>query len=284
VPGHFVSDTPTALAELVSVEGVRTWAGVSLEHSELERQLRAWLDVGRLKAGDPFDPAELYIASACASGVDQAIAAFEKRYIASAWGAVRSYRISSDDREELSQRIRLRLFVARRDGVPVVLHCAGRGRIGGLVRVMVVRETQRLRGVKRELALAPDHLDPQRRADEAHGSQEHQALLKTAFEYSVPQLDVRARSVLRLHYVRGINGSQIGKMYGVHRATAMRWLGNARAALLDGVREQLVRSAPELADWDPPRLQELVHSQLELSLSRLFADSRSPSNTEGEEL
>ena len=64
-------------------------------------------------------------------------------------------------------------------------------------------------------------------------------------------------------------GGAIGSIYRVHRATASRWLVRAREALLDGVRrslmDQLGANAAEVES-----ILVLVHSQLDLSLSRIL--------------
>jgi hypothetical protein len=56
-------------------------------------------------------------------------------------------------------------------------------------------------------------------------------------------------------------------VYGVSRATVVRWLGKARAELLAAIRSELATrtgAAPDTCD----SLLRLVHSQLDVSVLR----------------
>lgn len=264
-------DSEGTLVERIRRAGA-SWDGIVVDDAALQSHVLMWAGLRSREAGEPADPAELFIAIACILDVRGAVQAFEKRYVDSAMSALRSYRLSPDEADEARQRMRVALFVDRRDDAPVLLQCAGYGRLGGLVRVVLVRAAMRLRSNKP----LPD-LPVELLADGAdtHGllaDDEHQVLLKAAFAHATAALDLRARTVLRLHYLRGVSGSQIGRMHGVHRGTAARWLASARNDLLREVHRYLLAEAPELEQWPAAKLRELVHSRLELSLSRILAD------------
>jgi RNA polymerase sigma-70 factor (ECF subfamily) len=79
-------------------------------------------------------------------------------------------------------------------------------------------------------------------------------------------LTARQRTLLRLAYVDGLTVDAIGRMYAVHRATAARWLAAAREALFEEARVR-VQAAVGAGMTSVIRL---VHSQVQLSLSRLL--------------
>ena len=88
-------------------------------------------------------------------------------------------------------------------------------------------------------------------------------------------LDARARNLLRLHHLGGATLEQLAAMYGVHRATAVRWLADARAALARGTRRRLTASL----DVSPAELDSIlamIGSRLEASVGRLLADDGEP--------
>jgi RNA polymerase sigma-70 factor, ECF subfamily len=257
---------PGVHARAVVEAGRRAWPGV-----EPSARLLAAIELWAQRAGPAReDLSEVYLALACLEDSAAAMQAFERRYLDSAEPALAIHRLGPDERLEVRQRVRVRLFVQRRDGVPVVLHYAGQGRLGGLVRVVMVREAIRLRSAAApaELTLeAIDAHDPELQL----GDDERREVGKQAFERAVAGLSERERCLLRLHYVRGVSGARIATMYDVHRATAVRWLESARLNLLQGLSRELETLAPELSQARRERMTEWFGSRLDLSLSRVLA-------------
>jgi len=237
----------------------------------------AWPDVdpGVVEAlpatllSEPADVPERWLALACVAGSAAAMRAFERRYLESVEGALRQRGLSDDERAEVLQRVRVRLFVAQRDGAAVVLHYAGDGRLGGLVRVIAVREAARLRSGIVPRALTPDDLGG-RDLDLRVLDVRQQRLAKGAFERAAAGLTRRDRTILRLHYARGVSGPRLAKMYGVHRGTAARWLESARLSLLRRFLEEVETAVPNLARRERLRFDTWFRSNVELTLSRVF--------------
>jgi RNA polymerase sigma-70 factor (ECF subfamily) len=77
------------------------------------------------------------------------------------------------------------------------------------------------------------------------------------------------RAVLRMSVVDGLSIDEIGAVYGVHRATAARWVQRACNTLYGETRtlmtERLALTATEL-----DRVTALIQSQLSLNLSQLL--------------
>lgn len=67
------------------------------------------------------------------------------------------------------------------------------------------------------------------------------AELEAALATAMSRVDDRARCLLRHAFVDGRNIDEIGAIYGVHRATAARWIAAARAELVDATRADLMR-------------------------------------------
>ena len=103
----------------------------------------------------------------------------------------------------------------------------------------------------------------------------YRAAWRDAFTAAAGDLDARARNLLRLHHLGGATLEQLAAMYGVHRATAVRWLADARAALARGTRRRLTASL----DVSPAELDSIlamIGSRLEASVGRLLADDGEP--------
>jgi RNA polymerase sigma-70 factor (ECF subfamily) len=87
---------------------------------------------------------------------------------------------------------------------------------------------------------------------------------------AVGQLERRDRNLLRLHLLGGVTLEQLAQMYGVHRATVVRWLAAARSALFDATRAHVARSLGAPAE-ELDQMFDLVRSRVELSVERLLA-------------
>jgi RNA polymerase sigma-70 factor (ECF subfamily) len=86
-----------------------------------------------------------------------------------------------------------------------------------------------------------------------------------AFRAALAALPVRERALLRLHYAEGLSAEQLGALHRVHRATATRWLAQARQLLLDELRRGLAESL-RIDRREVSSLVRLLRSQLEISL------------------
>ena len=94
---------------------------------------------------------------------------------------------------------------------------------------------------------------------------ERRERLRTVLTAAIEALPARARLLVRLHHLEGVTLDALARMHAVHRATVARWLAGAREAML----AELERAAAE--DAELARDLASATSQLELSLSRLFA-------------
>ena len=103
--------------------------------------------------------------------------------------------------------------------------------------------------------------------------QEYRAEFKAAFEEAVRSLSDREHNLLRMHVLEHLPIDDIGAVFKIHRATAARQLSRAREVLREGTRQKL-RERLRLSEAELRSVLKLVRSNLELSLSRVFAPER----------
>jgi RNA polymerase sigma-70 factor (ECF subfamily) len=213
---------------------------------------------------------DLYLAFACASGDEAALATFERVHLQDL-GVVARVDSSPAFVDEVRQRLRVHLFVGAE---PKIREYGGRGSLAGWVRVCSMRLAQMLRrGARREQPV--DEPESDRLALAA--ADPELALIKRkygrefteAVAASVLALDGRDRTVLKLNVLDRLNIDKIGALYGVHRATVAAWIAAARRAILDGTRQRLAQKL-RLDVSELESLMGLVRSELDVRLSQLL--------------
>lgn len=237
----------------------------------------------RLPAGRPREAAlaalhveDLLLSWACVAGDPQALALFDTRHLAPAAAALRRIDPSPDFAAEVLQRVRDKVLLADpARGLPARLTgYSGRGTLSSWLRAAVLRTGLNLRRDQRYAAGAgaPDSdvralgADPEL----VHIKAQHRQLLKDSLAAALRGLSVRERTLLRMHLVEGVSIDKLAPIYGVHRATAARWVGQAREALLTATR-QLVAQHAGLGRDELTSFFAVLESGLSLSLSRLLA-------------
>lgn len=266
-----VAMTPPALDDAVA-RATAALPGVAIDGAALTAALAA------RAGGGAVDAVELALALACARGDAAALAIFERDYLRDLPASLAHMRLDAAVIDDVVQRTRARLLVAEPGAAARVVEYAGRGRLRGLVQVVATR-------------LAVDHT---RAKDRPGGGDEldelvaiaddpelaflkatYRAAWREAFTAAVGDLDARARNLLRLHHLGGATLEQLAAMYGVHRATAVRWLADARAGLLRGTRRRLT-AALAVSPTELDSILALIGSRLEASVGRLLADDGDP--------
>jgi RNA polymerase sigma-70 factor (ECF subfamily) len=215
---------------------------------------------------------EIALAIAIASGDAAAIRELETRYFAPVRPALRAMALGDADIADVEQTVRLRLLVGER---PRILDYAGNGTLGGLLRVAITREALTLLRRKKPTASSSDDwltelASPDDDPQLAQLKARHRAAFKAAFEEAVRRLEPRDRALLRLHLLRRHSIDQIGAVYGVHRATAARWVDGAKRSLRT-LTNKLLAERFELRGPELERVVELIESRIELSFDRLLA-------------
>lgn len=222
---------------------------------------------------DSVDAAEAFLWAAWQHSPDAAIAAFTASHRSLVASIATRFGLTGSDAADILSQLVQRLFVSDADEPAKFTQYVGRGQLGGLVRVAATRLALTLVGSKgRQTSEVPSNTPDQHRSTaDKFAKAELQALLKQALEESATALTERQRAILRMHYVKQASIDDIAAVYRVHRATAARWLLDARSSMVENARETfLLRAALDEADLI--EVASLVESQLSMTWSRLFVE------------
>ena len=222
---------------------------------------------------------ELHLAIACARGDGAAIAAFDRAYLDVVPQALAAMKLPAATVDDVRATVRDRLLIGDGERAPRVLDYAGKGRLRGLIQVTATRAAiDRLRHEEREAELPGD--DKLAAAGDVELSlikAQYRDAFVAGFAAAVGGLERRDRNLLRLHFLGGVTLEQLAQMYGVHRATVVRWLAAAREAVLAATREQVAATLGGAPSEELDEMFALVKSRVELSVERLLASvERSP--------
>jgi RNA polymerase sigma-70 factor (ECF subfamily) len=268
-----MTDLDAQLDELV-LQARDAWPDVEVPRDDFFRYVAVRLPVSdgargaltRLRGND------LYLACACASGDERAIAAFRDHFLPGIRSTV-ARAAPNDVVDEMTQLLMVKLFVASPERPAVIGKFQGRGALSAWVQVMATRDTFKL--LKREArfpqdidALANQIIegdDPELMRLKANC----RTLFKQAFQKSFQLLTPRQRNILRHEHLDGLNIDKIGDLYGVHRATVARWRQKARESLFAHTRE-IVESEMDIGPSEFDSVLRLIESQVEVSLDRLL--------------
>lgn len=272
-----MSDTTTPHGEDATSEayaqGRAAWPGLALDPVAFARHVAR--HAAGLEALVALHAADFFLASACHLRVPGAAAAIEARHGAEVEAVLRSRNVPPAHRDDLRQRMWEKLLVGRPDAPPKIGAYAGRGPLAGWLRVAATRMALNFLASARK-----DRLVPEPELDEArHPATQDPELsfLKSQYRETVEQalrdalagLDTDARNVLRLYFLDRLGIDRIAAVYGIHRATAARWVMRGREALLRGTQALLERQLG-VAPAEVESILGLVRSQLDVSIDGLF--------------
>ena len=245
-------------------EGRRAWPDIVVAPAAFTR----WL-ADRATNGGPvaLQIADLYIACACAAGDERALAAFERRYLSEVEGFLASVKPTPGLVDDVRQQLRDQLFVAGKIG-----QYSGRGSLRAWLRVVTLRLTSNLRRQERRHealheAIPDARIDPELAIiRKRHGRDFEEALGR-----AMASLEADDRTLLRLHYLDGLNIDRIAIVFGVSRATVGRRLIAVRERILEEAHRQLSeRLGASRADL--ASLLRAIRSDLAMSLSVVLRD------------
>jgi RNA polymerase sigma-70 factor, ECF subfamily len=232
--------------EAAREEAQRRYPGLEVAAPEFsayvaERAGAASADVGKVELVD------LYLACACALGVEGGVDRFLGEYGADIATVGARMRLPKDVQDELRQRLCERLFVGTDGQQPKIVQYTGQGQLRAWVRAVatrlaldLVRRGSRHKATEEE----PDDVVVARIADSPDvrfEKESHRAHLRAALKHSFSELDAREKNLLRYAFVDGLGIDELAAIYRVHRATAARWLVAARDDLAKRVRAHLKR-------------------------------------------
>ena len=160
---------------------------------------------------------------------------------------------------------------------------SGRGNLAGWLRVVAVRQVGKYRRAepgRRSLDEVVAEVLPASTpaVDAVLLQRTYKQQLAEAFRRSVASLSTRQRNLLRYHFLARMSIDRIAKMYGIHRATAARWVHSAQEELGQKTRAELQRCVA-ISDDGVASLIALIQSQLSLSLGAWLHNDAEPEGT-----
>ena len=236
--------------------------------------------LAKLPADDPgaaldsIDGADLWLALAAARGDATALAEVERRLRREVPAALSRLRATKDEIDEIGQVVREKLLVGEK---PKILDYAGRGALTAWMRAVIVRTAISARrdgsdALERDtegdddLAARAAGSDPELDAMKACYANDYAEVLRE----SLATLSVRDRTVLKMTFADGMSIDAIGEAYGVHRATAARWIARCREHLADETRRRLAERL-RVPATELETLGRLCLSQIDFSLRSALA-------------
>ena len=231
------------------------------------------------KAGDDADESalealrvdDLYLAYACLEGDREALAILEAQYLTQVPRVLGRLRLTTDERDEVTQRLRHRLLVGTEQGPARLETYAGRGDLRSWIFTAAIRVGQSFLADQRPTE--PElHEHPELANDLqlAYLRREYGEQFRTAFEHAVEQLTRDERNLLRFHFVDGMTSDGLASIYGIHRSTAARRVASARDKLATLARRAMMANLG-VGRADLGSIMRLIASQLDVSVARYLA-------------
>jgi RNA polymerase sigma-70 factor (ECF subfamily) len=159
---------------------------------------------------------------------------------------------------------------------PLLLGYRGRAPLSSWIKTIALRTAARLVEINRRISGDDSMLtdlaaveDPARDVLRA----ELRPAVRAAYASAAKSLSYVDRELLAAVIVRGETIDSLARSNGIHRATAARWVGRARAALDDALRRELA-STLELPTADVDSLLTAIATSIELTPGQLLDAKR----------
>ena len=214
---------------------------------------------------------DIYLALACGKAEAEALRALEGRYFPALDEHLIRAGFDKTSRQDVFQQMLMHLCAGPH---PRILTYAGRAALSSWLGVSALRfavnlGTKTLGGTgAAELTFArivADDTNPEMRV----AIERARPLFQLALSTAIDGLPERDRTLLRLCFVDGLSIDAIGNIYGVHRATAARWITQIRQRIFKKVQLVVTRDLG-LHDSEFESLAFLIRSELNLSLRRVL--------------
>jgi len=222
--------------------------------------------------GDEVHTEDVAWAKALASGDREALDRYERELVPAIAAQARRRGCSDDEIGDLQQILRARLLVGDGDG-PAIARYEGKSPLRAWVLVAAMRDAIRIRQ-RAEREAAHDFEDLEQLVDRDElatpslDKERYRDVFRAAFRAAIHALAPRERNVLRMHLLDGLTIDQLGAAHGVPRATAARWLTQAREAVSKSVRRDMMKQLGT-DPFETDALLRWVQSRIDLSLSGL---------------
>lgn len=244
-----------------------------LATSDAVEHVRALIDAG----ASPTHAGDLALAHAVALGDAVALRRFSDLVAGDLAAAIRGIDPTPSFVDEIAQRTRVRIVVGDRDEPPRITGYRGSGPLRAWVAIAAQRLALNAKRDTRPNAASSDDIladlvDREPDPEVRHLKERYRVEFREALVAALASLEARARAVLRLRFVDGLELAHIGRLYRVHESTASRWISGALGDVARATREHLV-SRLAITDDTADSVARMVHSQLDLSIARLLGSA-----------
>lgn len=255
------------------------WPTIGFDEDQLAQFVGERLTGTELAAALAAAPAaDLVLAGACVAQDPTAHAAFDA-VLTEVDAAGSSVGATRDQIDEVKQVLRLQLLVPKDGKPPGLSGYRGKGPLRGWVRITATRELIRhKKKAARNVPLEPGARtlegmltsggDPALEALKA----EYRSEFAIALREAIDRISAEDRTLLRQSIVDELSIDAIGVAYGVHRATAARWLTRARSSLV-AMTHQRLSDRLKLPVEQIESVIRLVQSRLDASMIRYLEES-----------
>jgi RNA polymerase sigma-70 factor (ECF subfamily) len=214
------------------------WPRLSLGEADFRRHLEA------LGQGAPAFPTDAYLAGACATGDAAALRVLEDEHIGRVPEMIRRVDPSAAFAADVCQQLRIRLLVREGDAPARIARYTGEVPLSAWMRVIALRlafnAKRGTRAARPEDGPGEDVAMDDPEADYLRA--QYREPFARSLKEAIAGLSKDDRTILRLHYVDGVNIDGIGRVFQVHRATVARWLVRIRSDVLGRAKALLAQS------------------------------------------
>ena len=222
---------------------------------------------------------DLYLAFGCVESDPRALARFETDLMPRLRVVLRRFRMSNAALADVEQQLRVLLFVHAPDKPAKIAQYSGRAPLIAWLQVVAARLALRaLRGEDQNSSSDDELLQalptPTHAPDVHYLKERYREPFRQAFREAVAALEPKQRTLLRQSYLDNLSIDDLGRLYGVHRATCARWLVEARKRALSSTRERLMQ-ALAVSENECSEILDMVQSRLDLTMRGLLATYQS---------
>jgi RNA polymerase sigma-70 factor (ECF subfamily) len=279
-------------AEVRGKVGARSARGVSAsrlhaagraQHPGIELGLPAFADYLASHpaiAGQEIDDAragDLYLACAALTGDRVAVSALQRACAGAIYGYLKPFSGGRAFVAEVAQDLWGGLLAGSPGAAPKLRAYSGRGPLVAFIGISAQRIA--LRSLRREDAgarVATRAASERERistdTELGYIKRRYRAAFEACIEEALAALDDHSRMILRLYFVDGVSLERLGTIYGVAASTISRRLVKTRARVSRRTRE-LIAARLHLTPNEAESLWNVMRSQLDLSVSRLFGEA-----------
>ncbi len=217
----------------------------------------------------------VHLAIACVAGSDAAIRRFESELFDELPATGARMHVRPELVRDVESHLRHVLYVDEPGRRAALWAYSGRGDLRSYLRVIITRELVRLIDRdRRDANLASDAIlrliSPTEGPELAVLREQYRGDVDAAIRTALGSLTESSRALLRYSVVDGWSIDRIGMLYGIHRATAARRIGQAREELAASIRTGLATRLGIAID-EVDSIVRMVQSRLDVSLERLLA-------------